>query len=122
MRALWARRAGRESLEPAERSLLDILEEHDEFRAIWDGQEPGEDENPFLHVSMHELLEKQIASDDPPGTRAALDRLVAKGETRHDAIHTILRVLIHELYQMTQGQRSFDHEGYKNKLEKLGRG
>jgi len=94
IRRLWARRDDREHLADAERRLLAILEEHREYRPFWEGADPDSDENPFLHVHLHEVVEAQLARGEPPEAGAALARLTARGLDRHEAIHRILQALV----------------------------
>lgn len=122
LRDLWSRRREKASMAEQERALLEILEEHQEYQPYWEGKEPDDELNPFLHVQFHEILYKQLAAGDPPGSQAALDRLVAAGKTLHEAQHEVLRVLMSEFHGMLTTNREFDEEGYARKLDKLGRG
>ncbi|RKY81582.1 hypothetical protein DRQ11_15260, partial [candidate division KSB1 bacterium] len=51
------------------------------------------EENPFLHVTLHAVVENQIKQNDPPGVRIVLNQLTAKGHSQHEAVHEIARVL-----------------------------
>lgn len=119
--ALWRRRGEAASLEPAEKRLVKLLEEHDEYRDFWEGtKEADENENPFMHLTFHQLLNQQLEADDPPGTCAALERLVAQGLDAHKAKHEIIKVLVFDLHNMMMTQREFDAEAYRKKLDALG--
>ncbi len=119
LRRLWARRDERDALEPAERRLLAILEAHPEYRAFWEGAEPDDGENPFLHVTLHDVLQRQVDADDPPEVRAALARLEASGIGAHAALHEVLKVLVVELGRMAGSRGEFDRASYRKALSLL---
>ena len=122
LRDLWARRQEKASMAEQEQALLEILEEHEEYQPYWEGKEPDDELNPFLHVQFHEILHKHLGLGEPPGNQEALDRLVAGGKSLHEAQHEVLRVLMSELHEMLTTNREFDSETYARKLDKLGRG
>ncbi|UCF69001.1 MAG: DUF1841 family protein [Acidobacteriota bacterium] len=121
MRRLWSRRDQRESMEAAELRLLRLLEMHPQYRAYWEGAEPDELENPFLHVMFHDMLDRQLRGADPPGVQAAYRRLLDGGADSHDALHEILREYARQLVRMTENRGPFDREQYVQRLERLGR-
>ena len=49
--------------------------------------------NPRLHATLHVIVENQILLADETPVAATLDRLLAEGLDRHDAIHAIASVL-----------------------------
>jgi len=120
LRRVWEARDRREALEPTQRHLLELLEAHPQFRPFWEGADPEPGENPFLHVALHEVLERQLAVGEPPQAGVALERLVAGGVDPHEARHRVLEVLAVELFRMIREQREFDRPGYAAKLESLG--
>jgi hypothetical protein len=120
LRALWARRDERESLHPTERRLLELLETHREYRPFWEGADPDPEENPFLHVVMHEVIDRQVARDDPPGTRDAFERLVGAGVDPHEAQHRILEVFARAMHELMASGRPLDPALYRARLEALG--
>jgi len=122
LRALWARRDERASMHPTERRLLELLESHREYRPFWEGADPGPEENPFLHVVMHEVIDRQIAKDDPPGTREAFERLVNGGVDPHDAQHRILEVFARAMHELMAAGRPLDPADYRARLDALGAG
>ena len=118
IRRLWARRDERESLDEVERRLLAILEEHREYRPFWEGADPDSDENPFLHVHLHELVETQLAKGEPPEVGEALARLTARGLDRHEAIHRILQVLVEHVGEAFRTGKA-DPSAYAARLRRL---
>jgi hypothetical protein len=122
LRALWARRDERATLHPTEQRLLELLETHGEYRPFWEGADPGPEENPFLHVVMHEVIDRQVAKDDPPGTREAFERLVNAGVDPHDAQHRILEVFACAMHELMADGRPLDPAAYRARLDALGPG
>ncbi|GGC59361.1 DUF1841 family protein [Undibacterium terreum] len=49
--------------------------------------------NPFLHLSMHLTIAEQISVDQPPGVRAAFQKLANKFNSEHEAHHQIMECL-----------------------------
>ncbi|MDQ7008111.1 MAG: DUF1841 family protein [Acidobacteriota bacterium] len=121
VREVWARRHEKEHMSPGEREVAEQLERHEEFREYWEGREPDEHLNPFLHVQLHQVLETQARQGDPPEVARALERLVAQGRDRHEAEHEVLRVLLLAIQNVAQAAGPFDREGYVRNLERLGR-
>jgi hypothetical protein len=116
-----------DQLRGEERVLADQMLAHNEFRKVWDTIEtvgdhmfdPKKEANPFLHISMHVALENQIASNDPPETRETFERLVEGGMDPHEAKHAILRVLIHEIWNILSQHERFNRERFCKELAKL---
>jgi hypothetical protein len=51
-------------------------------------------EDPKLHAMTHVVVENQIALGDGAPVKGTLDRLMAEGLDRHDAIHAIGSILM----------------------------
>ncbi len=49
--------------------------------------------NPFLHLSMHLTITEQLSIDQPPGIRAAYQRLAQRLDSEHEAQHQIMECL-----------------------------
>jgi hypothetical protein len=54
--------------------------------------------NVHLHAIIHAIVENQIAMGDELPVRRTLERLLAEGLDRHDAIHAIGSVLAWQMY------------------------
>ena len=67
-----------------------------------------EAESPLAHGAFHAIVENQIAGNDPPEVRAALERLVADGCSRHEAIHAVGSVIAEETHAIMTAKRPFD--------------
>ena len=114
-------------LSDEDRVLLDVLRMHPDYYDLWDRLDEVSDEelqrdgtNPILHVTFHQIIENQLAAGDPPETAEALNRLLAQGTTRHEALHQLGGVLAEEMYVMLKHQQEYDQARYVKKLNKLG--
>ncbi len=56
------------------------------------------------HAAMHVVVENQIALGAEIPVRATLDRLMAEGLDRHEAIHAISLVLSEHMYDLLQAR------------------
>ncbi len=57
--------------------------------------------NARLHAAIHTIVENQLAMGIPE-VRETLDRLLAEGLDRHDALHAIGMVLAELIFYVTQ--------------------
>lgn len=72
-----------------------------------------------VHAALHIVVEDQLAAAAPPEVRRAVERLVAAGLTRHDALHAVGRVAADALDAALSGGR-FDAAAYARALDSLG--
>ena len=123
---VWRRTQAGEPLQGEEVRLAEVMRQHPEYSAAWD-KEPvaGESDftiegvNPFLHVTMHVLVENQLDQNDPPETRATMERLMAGGLSRHEALHRIANVAAKEMFGILRDHRPFDHRAFVKGLRAL---
>ena len=73
---------------------------------------------PRLHAAVHAVVETQLASGAPPETRRALERLLAGGLPRHEAVHAIGLIVANATAAALDG-RAFDAGDYARELEAL---
>jgi hypothetical protein len=102
------------------------LQEHPEYYEIWDRlDELSEEEliqdevDPILHVTIHQIVENQLAAKDPPVVHETLERLMRSGLSRHEAIHAVGSVLCEEIWEILCQERRFDEERYERGLQQL---
>ncbi|HTN54119.1 MAG TPA: DUF1841 family protein [Anaeromyxobacter sp.] len=74
--------------------------------------------HPRLHAALHVVVEGQLAAGEPPEVRRALDRLVAGGLTRHEALHAIGLLVANATTAALEG-RTFDARVYAQELDAL---
>ena len=78
----------------------------------------GEPMNPRMHLSMHVIVEGQLASDEPQGVVAIARELEQLGFSRHDIRHEIGRVLAEDMWHILKEKRVFDKARYLADLRK----
>ena len=105
---VWRKQRERLPLTPLESMALDVALLHPEYHGILDQPDKylerdylpefGET-NPFLHMSMHLAVNEQLSIDQPPGIRAAYERLRSKTGEDHAPMHTMLDCLAETMWQ-----------------------
>jgi hypothetical protein len=70
------------------------------------------------HCVIHNTIENQLAEGHPAAT-SALERLMAEGLDRHDAIHAIGSILAAEIFDLLKRKTPFDPDRYDRKLGEL---
>ena len=76
-----------------------------------DGQRAGE--------AIIEAVENQITDSNPPETRETLERLMAMGESRENAMRYIASVLSIEIFEAMKNKTPYDKERYLLNLANL---
>lgn len=76
-----------------------------------DGQKAGE--------AIVEVVENQLADNNPPETKQTLERLMKSGESRENAIRYIASVLSIEIFGALKHQEPYDNERYIKNLKAL---
>ena len=130
-RELLAKKEGGSVLTPLEAIAGDWIDEHPEYRPALAHVAPGEPDpyeprdgapNPFLHLSMHLSIAEQLAIDQPPGIRAAIDRLAKRLGSLHDAHHEVMECLGEMLWTAQRSGTPPDGDAYVRCVERRGRG
>lgn len=75
--------------------------------------------NPRLHATMHVVVENQLAAGAPSCAVETLERLVAAGLTRHEAVHAIASVVAEALFDVLKRNSVIDHEAVERALRRL---
>ena len=106
--------------------LVEALREHPEYYRVWDQADELSDEeliqdgvNPVLHVTIHQIVENQLAAKDLPVVHETLERLMRSGLSRHVAIHAIGSVLCEEIWEILDQDHPFDEERYERGLQQF---
>ena len=117
----WRKHRKREPLTPLEGMAIDVVLMHPEYHPVLD--DPDQyldrdylpdfgDTNPFLHMSMHLAVAEQLSIDQPPGIRAAHQRLLERNGESHDALHAILECLAETIWHAQRAGSSPDGKAY----------
>jgi hypothetical protein len=75
--------------------------------------------HPQLRRELLEVIENQLRARDPPETRHTLDRLLAAGYAREDAMVKIAAALLEEIHEMLSQRVPFDRARFKQRLDCL---
>ena len=130
-RELLAKKRANAVLTSLETIAGDWIEQHPEYfpalAPVPDGEpdpyEPREGApNPFLHLSMHLSIAEQLAIDQPPGIRAAVDRLTRTSGSLHDAHHEVMECLGEMLWSAQRSGTAPDGAAYVRCVEARAKG
>ena len=72
-----------------------------------------------VRATLFDVIENQLRANDPPETQETLDRLVAEGHTRDEAMKLIASALVIEIYDVLKTQAPYDHARYAANLRRL---
>lgn len=90
------------------------------FRGADQPYDEGMTYNPHLKAAILEVVENQIREDNPPETRQTLERLLAAGYSRQQAVEMIGSAVVEEIWAVLHDNKPFDRERFVAVLEKLG--
>ena len=104
-----------------------VLKSHPQWRAQWERGtlpdeivgEDGEPMSPQMHVTVHAIVERQLAADDPKGVVAIAHELERLGLSRHEVRHAIGRAVVSQLWSMGNEGRTFDLARYLAELHEI---
>jgi hypothetical protein len=72
------------------------------------------------HTALHVVIENQIAAGDDLPARRTIERLIAEGLDRHDALHAVASVLTDQLYDLMQEEKTkFSETAFNEALAQL---
>ena len=74
--------------------------------------------DPFLHITIHSIVEAQLADNDPLEAVQFFNAMCQKKYGRHDAIHLVGQILIYLIFEMSEYQKPFDLDTYRKLLDK----
>ena len=116
-----------DSLSVEDRRHAEVMIEHkDEYfnqfeiaDLTYDHQyDPDTEENPFLHITFHVVVENQLEAKDPIEVYQFYNSMRKKRYPRHDIIHLIGAILSPFIFSTIQGNGPPDMELYKSLLKK----
>jgi hypothetical protein len=123
---IWQRGNRGAELTGEDLSYYEAMCLHPEYADVWaHAAELGQQDvvidgvNPFLHISMHSIIENQLRANDPPETAQALFRLTRGGVDRHEALHHIAYVLAELMQECLTSRQLFPLAKYKRRLREL---
>jgi hypothetical protein len=117
----WRKHSAQEILTPLETIATQWITEHPEYHALLENgtdaaledftPERGQT-NPFLHLSMHLSISEQVSIDQPPGIRAAAEKLAQRRNSLHEAYHEIMECLGEMLWHSQRSSLPPDGAAY----------
>ena len=127
-RSAWRKHLASEPLEPLERQVVSLLEEHPEYHALMRAPEnvldrdfTAEDgaQNPFLHLGLHLALREQVGTDRPAGIAALTRSLLLRHGDGHTVEHLMMGCLGEFLWDAQRQGRAPDEAAYLERLRHL---
>jgi hypothetical protein len=71
-----------------------------------------------VHAIIHAAIETQVAEGHAAASRA-LERMLAEGLDRHDAVHAVGSVMAKHMFDIMKHGQSFDEKAYATDLDAL---
>lgn len=127
-RSAWKKKQLDQALEPLEKQIVSLLDDHPEYHALLSGDDDvldkdykAEDgrENPFLHLSLHLALREQVGTDRPAGIASITRSLLLKHGDGHTVEHLMIEKLGLYLWEAQRQERAPDEAAYLNSLREL---
>jgi len=94
------------------------MEEHKQYHKSWEiADDLGDSEytikgvNPFLHIQIHFIVEKQLSMITQWRVRKVAKRLRNLGMARHEVIHAIGGAVANQIYNILKYNLPFDKKG-----------
>jgi len=123
----WSRHLNNEHLEPMEKQIVSLLEEHPEYHKLVENRDSIDTDfnadhgtqNPFLHLSLHLALREQVGTDRPKGIATLTRSLLLKHNDGHTVEHLMIECLGEFLWDAQRQSREPDELAYLEKLREL---
>ena len=78
---------------------------------------PEAEVNPFLHVMLHAIAEKQVKDRDPIEAFQFYNAMLRNKCSRHEAIHLLNIILVKFIFQILKEKKPFPLESYRKILK-----
>ena len=98
-------------LELDEQERIALIQDHHESAGV-------ELDNATIHAAVHTIIENQLAMKDDH-VQQTLDRLMAEGLDRHDALHAIGNVMAEQMWGVMKRAEDASSEEYYRGLNDL---
>ncbi len=124
----WQKRLSDTPLEPLEKQIVSLLEEHPEYHVLLKDADAVVDRdftsehaegNPFLHLSLHLALREQVGTDRPPGIAPLTRSLLLQHGDGHKVEHLMMECLGEYLWDAQRQGRAPDEQAYLERLKHL---
>lgn len=129
LHSLWekAKNNDLEDLTDEDKRLAEAMLMHEdeffnefEFADILHDREfdPDTDVNPFLHITIHTVIENQLEARDPIEVLQFYNAMRKKKCSHHDTIHLIAAIMTPLMFDTMKNQEPFDNDRYVSMLKK----
>jgi len=124
----WRKHQAKEAMEPLEKVIAQVVEQHPEYHAFLEQGEsalgrdfhPADGEtNPFMHMGMHIAIHEQLSTQRPEGITAAYQSLLVRMGNPHEVEHRMMDCLAEALYQAQMQNRLPDESAYLDCVRQL---
>lgn len=125
---VWRKAHANEPLEPLERLIADIIQQHPEYQGLLTDADHALGReylpefgatNPFLHMGMHIAIQEQLGTQRPPGINAAYAALCRRLGDVHEAEHRMMEALGETLWEAQRNNTLPDEARYLDRLQRL---
>ena len=79
--------------------------------------DPETEANPFLHVTLHAIAEKQVQDRNPIEAFQFYNAMLRNKCSRHEAIHLLNIILVKFIFQILKEKKLFPLESYRKILK-----
>lgn len=123
----WDKYKQNKALEPLEKQLVNVIQEHPEYHALLENRDKAKsreylpemnETNPFLHMSMHLGIREQVDMNQPAGIGELLKKLILK-EGEHEAEHKVMDCLAEAIMKAQSVQSTPDNSAYLDCIKML---
>ena len=123
---LWQFGKTGEPLGEEDTRTVQAMRDHPEYYDVWEHANEFLQEqvtvngvNPFLHVTMHTVVENQAVQNNSPEVRAVLKYKTSRQTPRHQVVHEIANAFTELLWTVLHDHKPFDNQAYRCKLAKM---
>lgn len=127
-RQAWRKRTAGEDLDPLEKQIADLVEEHPWYHSLMlqdddvldqDFTSEHANENPFMHLSLHLALREQVGTNRPNGIQSITRSLLLKHQDGHEVEHRMMECLGEFLWDAQRQGVAPDELAYLERLKAL---
>jgi hypothetical protein len=79
--------------------------------------DPGAEVNPFLHVTLHAIAEKQVEDRDPIEAFQFYNAMLRNKCSRHEAIHLLSTIMVKFIFRTLKERIPFPLDSYRKVLK-----
>lgn len=122
----WQKHLNRQLLTPIEAEVIHIIAAHPEYHVLLENktlcqnQEFEPEENPFIHIGLHQALQEQLRLDKPQGIKQIYVKLQEQyASNSHGIEHQMMDCLAKTIWQAQQSGGTPDESDYLQKLKEL---